>query len=108
MACNEFGHRLGCDSQRGGPASPVESRRHGRQIIEVKKVVGQIGIATTHHIPVCGRQFGLQRYDLARALDVLVGRSTENQREHRRDMDWVGTEYRGMLIVAVVGLVGQS
>ena len=57
-----------------------------------------------------GSQFGLQRDDaLGGGLPLAgLGFRAEDQSEHRGDVARVGREHLGVLLVAVVGLVGQS
>ena len=55
-----------------------------------------------------GSQLGLQRDDAGGGLGVIVGAAAVGQREHRGDMPRIGGQDLGVLLVAVVGLVGQA
>ena len=108
LAHNKFGDRVRCRAERAHPTGPVEAGGIGLQIGERAQVVGEVGVAPLHHIPVRGSQFGLQRHDLRGGLPVVVRRAAVHQREHPRDVIGVGGQQLGMLLVAIVGLVGQS
>ena len=108
LAHNKFGDRVRCATQRTHPAGPVETGGVRLQIGERAQVVGEVGIAPLDHIPMRGSQFGLQRHDPCRGLPVVVGCPAVDQREHPRDVVGVGGQQLGMLLVAIVGLVGQS
>ena len=108
MADNEFGNLFGCDSQGRDPAGPVEARGSAGKVGEGPQIVGEVSVATPHHIPVRGGQGGLQSHDPRRPLGELVGLAAEDQCKHPGEMAGVGAQDRGVLIVAVVGLVRQS
>lgn len=96
------------DAESTHPAGPVEARRLGRQAGEGAQVVGQLGVAALHHVPVRARQPGLQRHNARRGPGVLVRFPAVGQGEHRCDVTWVGRQDLGVLVLAVVGLIGQS
>ena len=73
LAHNDFGESMRRAAQRGHPPGPVESGCRIGQIGERAQVVGRLGVATAHHIPVRRGQPGLQGDDAAGPFGVLVG-----------------------------------
>ena len=108
LAHNDFRNATRRRSQCRDPPAPVETGSGIRQFGEGAQVVGQVGVAAAHHIPVGCGQSGLQRDDPAGPACVFVGGAPEDQGEHRRDVGRVGAQDRGVLIVAVIGLVGKA
>ncbi len=101
---NDFRCCLGRGAQRRHPARPVESGSLGGQIGERAQVVGQVGVPALDDVPVRGGQLGLQGDDPRRCIGVIAA---VHEREHRGDVAGIRGQDRGVLLVAVVGLVGQ-
>ena len=105
LAHNEFRDGIGRCTHRGDPACPVEPWGLGGQVGERAQVVGQVGVAAFDDIPVRGGQLGFQRDDARGRLGVVAA---VDEGEHRGDVLRIGGENFGVLLVAVVGLVGQA
>ena len=106
LAHNQFRDAVRCGAERGDPSGPVESGRFFGQVGERAQVVGEVGVATLDDVPVRGCKLGLERDDPGRRRSVVA--RTVDKAEHRRDVLGIGGEDLGMLLIAVVGLVGQS
>ena len=108
LAHNEFGDRF----HGSFPARPARlpSRNRGLlgKIGEPPKVVAQFGVATADDVPMGSGQTGLQANDAAGLLGVPSSGVPPYTSANMAAMHRIGTQNRRVLIVAVVGLVGQA
>ena len=102
---DDLGHRGRGDPGGRGPGGEVEARRERLQLGGVDEVVGLLGVAAGHPVPVVGRDAGLEVHHALRPLGRLV---EAGQLEHGGDVVDVRLADGGEVVVGVVRLVGQA
>ena len=90
---------------RRGPGGEVEAGCELLQLGDVDEVVGLLGVAAGHAVPVVGGDARLEVHHALRPLGRLV---EAGQLEHRGDVADVGLADGGEVVVGVVRLVGQA
>ena len=94
------------ESCGGGPGVPVESGRERDELAPGHLIVGEQRVPVGHRVAVMGGEAGLQGHEGACGSRRI--RSESGECEEALEVDGVGLADVGVVVFAVVGLVGQA
>ncbi|CAB4933943.1 unannotated protein [freshwater metagenome] len=102
LAHDDLGELFGGAAEAGNPCGPIESGLVLHQSVELDEVVALLGVAPGDDVPVARGDLVLE---IEHRLRVVLDAA---EREHLRDVRDVARADVGVLVLAVVRLVGQA